>query len=136
MEAKGGQQGYTLVEVLIAMTIFAVGLLSLAGMQVTAIQTNSTANTSTAATALAQGIMEQILTWQQSDPRLSADTSAAVDWDFGGGQTTRFINGAGSYRATYSVDADAPVTNVSTVTVTVTGAGRQIVLTGYKQYVD
>lgn len=135
MSLRGGQQGYTLVEVLIAITIFAVGLLSLAGMQVTAIQTNSTANTMTAATALAEGVMEEILAWSAGDPRVGSDADD-IDWDFGGGQTTKFINGAGAYSAVYRVDADAPVANVSTITVTVSGAGRQVVLSGYKQYVD
>lgn len=37
------EDGYTLIEVLIALTIFAVGLLAVAGMQTSAIRMNSIA---------------------------------------------------------------------------------------------
>lgn len=37
------ESGYTLIEVLIALTIFAVGMLAVAGMQTSGIRMNSTA---------------------------------------------------------------------------------------------
>ena len=52
-------QGFTLVEVLIALTILAVGLLALALLQTTAIKGNSLASKSTVATQLAQDQMEK-----------------------------------------------------------------------------
>jgi type IV pilus assembly protein PilV len=55
------ESGFTLIEVLVALTIFAIGLLAIAGMQVTAIQGNSKAHSVTTKTAIANGVLEQIM---------------------------------------------------------------------------
>ena len=54
-------KGFTLIELMIALTVFAIGLLSIAGMQVKALEVNSRASSLTVATALAEGILEEIL---------------------------------------------------------------------------
>lgn len=56
--AARGEEGFSLIEVLVAMTILAVGLLSLALLQVTAIKGNAGASKSTIATDLAQTKLE------------------------------------------------------------------------------
>jgi hypothetical protein len=59
-----------------------------------------------------------------------------VDWDFDPGaaaDTTFDIPGAGTYSATYSIDADNPVTNVARIDVKVTGGGRTVTLTSFKR---
>lgn len=53
--------GMTLVELLIAISIFAVGLLGVAGMQVTGMMYNRESNVRTVAAAAAQAKMEEIL---------------------------------------------------------------------------
>ena len=53
------QDGFTLIEVLVAITILAVGLLALALMQTTAIKANALSSKSTVATQLAQDRLEQ-----------------------------------------------------------------------------
>ena len=53
------QDGFSLVEVLVALTILAVGLLALALLQTTAIKGNALASKSTIATQLAQDRLEQ-----------------------------------------------------------------------------
>ena len=50
--ALGNGEGFTLIEVLIAMLVMSVGLLTLGGMQVVAIKSNSNASNITTATAL------------------------------------------------------------------------------------
>jgi type IV pilus assembly protein PilV len=120
-------RGFTLVEVLMAMTILAVGLLSIAGMQVVALKTNSSANTLTVNAALVEGIMEQILSWPLDDPRL-VDVNDRV-WDFD--ETTAVVDatfpvaGGGLYSATYSVvtnydSGSGPIANVTRIEVKVT----------------
>src|SRR5512140_3377899 len=53
-----GDEGFSLIEVLVALTILAVGMLSLALLQVTAIKGNAGASKSTIATDLAQTKLE------------------------------------------------------------------------------
>ncbi len=53
------QAGFTLIEVLVALSIFAIGLLAIAGMQLTALKSNSYAYSITAINAVASGVMEK-----------------------------------------------------------------------------
>ena len=55
-----GQGGFTLLESLIAMTVLAIGLLGLAGMQTIALSYNVDAKELGRATNLAAGMMERI----------------------------------------------------------------------------
>lgn len=55
----GRHDGFSLIEVMVALTILAVGLLALALLQTTAIKGNSLASKSTVATQLAQDQLEQ-----------------------------------------------------------------------------
>ena len=122
--------GFTLVEVLVALTIFAIGLLAIASMQITAIQTNSSANSVTATTALAEGVLEEFMALPPSDPLLNTNQATFVDY---WAPATRNIAGVGSYRAQYTVGAGVPVANVSTITVQISGANaRTVTMTGFK----
>lgn len=53
-------RGFTILEVLIALFVATVGLISLSSMQATAIKGNGASNESTRATFLAQGMLERI----------------------------------------------------------------------------
>ncbi|OQX13983.1 MAG: hypothetical protein BWK76_15370 [Desulfobulbaceae bacterium A2] len=55
------QEGFSLVEVMVALAIFAIGLLSIAAMQVTAIRGNSSARRLSEATSLLQDVAERVL---------------------------------------------------------------------------
>ena len=81
-----GEEGFSLIEVLVALAILAVGLLSLALLQVTAIKGNAGASKSTIATDLAQAKLELFRrdTWSAIDN--STNTT------FGGGTTPVFVN--------------------------------------------
>jgi type IV pilus assembly protein PilV len=125
------ESGFTLLEVLIALTIFSVGLLGIAGMQITAIKTNSSSNTRSVQTDVAASVLEEILTWPDSS---FSDTTNAT-WTFNAGDDT--VLSGGTYRATYTLDVDySGINNLIFVEVTVqqiNGFQRIYKATGYKR---
>lgn len=134
---RSNQQGFTLLELLIAISIFAIGLLSIAGMQITAIRTNSSANTLTAGSALAAGILEEVLAWPANTGVLktnATDTAWDFDPDPGATMNQKFINGSGQYTGTYSIATNYNGnTDLSRITVVVTGNGRSSTVVGFKR---
>ncbi|MGR0480904.1 MAG: type IV pilus modification PilV family protein [Candidatus Electronema sp. V4] len=65
------QHGFTLIETLIAMAIFTIGILGLFGMQTSAIKNNLTANRITIGSTWAMNQVEQLLGLDYTDPKLS-----------------------------------------------------------------
>ena len=84
--AARGEEGFSLVEVLVSLSILAVGLLSLALLQVTAIKGNAGASKSTIATDLAQTKLELF----RRDAWAAIDNS--TNTTFGGGTTPIFAS--------------------------------------------
>ncbi|GAB6909553.1 conserved hypothetical protein [Desulfosarcina cetonica] len=64
-------KGFSIIEVLIGMSILSIGLLAVAAMQISAVRNNKTGNTFTQATTLAQAQMETIKNGDIAD---SSDT--------------------------------------------------------------
>jgi type IV pilus assembly protein PilV len=67
------ERGFTFIEVLIVIAIFSIGVLAVAIMQVTAINTNTSARLSGEATALAVNQIEALMTLDYTSAELSAD---------------------------------------------------------------
>jgi type IV pilus modification protein PilV len=99
------QSGFSLIEVLIAMTIFAIGVLALAEMQITAIRGNAFSSTTTDGTTLAQDQIEQLMNLPYDDGALAAGNHGPVTQDV--------------YNVSWDV-ANGPVANTKTVNVSVT----------------
>lgn len=78
-DLKTGQKtregGFTIIEVIIAISILTIGLLAVASMQTAAIQGNAVAYRVTEATTLAQDRMEGLLALQYTDPLLNSGTN-------------------------------------------------------------
>ena len=133
-------KGFTLIEILIALTIFSVGLLAIAGLQISAIKYNSGSNLRTSSTALAQGVMEQVMALESDNPlfRVAGPNVANIDpndIDGDADPTTLRLPSAGSFTATWVVTVDTPVNRVSQITVNVLEAsGRIVSLTSFKRY--
>ena len=123
--SKNTQSGFSMIELLVAVVILAVGLLGLAGLQVTAIKTNSHSQGLVAASAVAQMFLEDVSYWPEDDLRLNADANGLSDWE--GGSVS--VTGAGTFNVTYDVDADyQAVVGVSKVTVHVANTNVSTVL--------
>lgn len=101
------EKGFTLLEVIFAISLLSIGLLAVASMQVAAITGNAYANRITEATAHAQDKLEELMS--------SAYTDAALS----DGDHTE-TNPPAGYNITWEVD-DNPggVNNTKAVTVTV-----------------
>ncbi|MDF1592335.1 MAG: prepilin-type N-terminal cleavage/methylation domain-containing protein [Desulfobacterales bacterium] len=57
----GNENGFTMIEILVAISIFAIGMLAVASMQVSGIHGNATANALTGAAAWAADRVESLL---------------------------------------------------------------------------
>lgn len=117
--AKNAQSGFSVVELLVAVLILAIGLLGLAELQITAMKANSQSATMTASTALAQRIIEEIAAMPADDAMFNGPGTGT--WP--GSPVT--VAGGGTYGITYQVEEVKPtsstvVTNLYRVTVFVT----------------
>jgi len=136
----GGQSGFTMVEMLIAILLMTVGLLAVLTMQDVAINANSISMRLTVATSLAQEALEDILAWNPDSHAELKTTTANVVYDLDPNSVTATsitIPGAGTYTATYDTtvgpNPSGVPEGVTMVVVTVTGGGRSIKVTGFKR---
>lgn len=133
------EAGFSLIEVLVAISVFVIGLLAIASIQVDSIGHNARSNTRSVSTSLAQGILETVLSYSELDNTFDGIAQGTVwDLDPATAATTITLPGAGTYSATWWVRTDTPVDNVARVDVTVVGPvgplSRTVTLTGYKRF--
>jgi type IV pilus assembly protein PilV len=107
MKRLKSESGVTLIEILIAVTILAIGLLGVAGLQVTAIKGNSHGNTISQATAIAEEQVEIIRNMDYSE--VTFDPNPFVENNVDGTIYTR----------TTEVEDNTPLNDLKRVTVTV-----------------
>ena len=120
------EKGFTLIEVLFAITILAFGLLAVASMQTGAIQGNFFASGKTEAVTWAQDRMESLLAL----PFTNADLSDGHHDD---------LSPPPGYTIGWDVADNNPIANCKLIIVTVTpqikGVGKQVQLTCIKPQV-
>lgn len=106
------QSGFTLIEVLIALVIFSVGILGVNAMQLTSIKGNSKANRVTEASNLAADRIEQVLSMPyNSDSNLiDDDGDGSVDE-----LDEQFIDGVGTNNDVAGLSDLPPNTDVGPV---------------------
>jgi type IV pilus assembly protein PilV len=144
---KRSESGFSLIELLIAMSILAVGLLATVTMQATALQRDGLAQRTTEVAALARGAMDDLMSRPGGDVFFQTAVAApgiVFDLDPNTAATTQTIQGA-TYSATVvvtpnasvSVGGAAPVSvlNLTQVILTVTGGGRTATVTEFKRAV-
>ncbi|MFZ0612383.1 MAG: type IV pilus modification protein PilV [Desulfobacterales bacterium] len=104
------RRGFALIEVLMAMVIFTVGILALAGLQVTTIGYNAAARMQTEATVIGARVVERLRLLPADHDDLVATNRPH----------TQPLNIGLNYAVAWTVRADTPVTGTRTVRVTVT----------------
>ncbi len=92
--------GFTLIEVLISITVFAIGILAVITMQTSAVSGNAKAQNISEATNLAANQVESMLNTSYS----SIVNNSAV---------------SGNYKISWTVQKNVPTMNCKTITVTV-----------------
>ncbi len=126
-------EGFSLIEVLMAVAIFSIGILAVGSMQITATKENTSAGKMTIASNIAQNQMEQLISLDYDDSAnlndangdgeagLTNNTSATAD------HTTT----DGQYNIYWNVAEDEPISNTKTIEVIVSwqGGQRQVSLT-------
>jgi type II secretion system protein I len=124
-EARSGSDGFTLIEVLVAIAIFAIGILALASLQAVYIGGNSSARMQTEATTLASQWLERL--------KLLPETHGDLDPAGNPHQQT-----VGVYRIQWNVLDHTPINDVKTIRISVTTPnmrGRPVRL-DYRRAVD
>jgi len=103
---KAGDSGFSLLEMLIAMTILAIGLLGMATLQIAAIRGNTFGIRNTEATALIEDKVEEF----KSTPYESISPETVIESNLGSG---------GIFTRKSIVEDDTPITDMKTITVEV-----------------
>lgn len=118
------QRGFTIVEVLLAMAIFLIGILAVLMMQIKAINTNSGARGVTQNYTWAMDKVEELLRLPYDDANLAAGShTPASDADSIDNNCDGRIDEAGEagqILISWTVQDDFPVTDTKSVRVTVT----------------
>jgi type IV pilus assembly protein PilV len=126
------QKGFTLLEMLIAVTLIAVALLATASMQGIAINSNSIANRLAVGNLLAQQAAEDLHSLNINDPKLTSASAGNYMLDQINSSNTLTVLGAGVYSATYSTTPNNPVTGTTRIDVSVVYTAHQYTQTQTK----
>ena len=120
-QQRHNDAGFTLIEVLIALMIFSVGILGIGLMQLSAIRGNSLANHLTEAAVFGSDQIEQMLSWDYDDDKLKSTNNNAYTLPDGtvitaDGYQADSDNFCHAY---WQITDNTPVTNSKRIDVTV-----------------
>jgi type IV pilus assembly protein PilV len=117
------ENGFTLLEILVAISLLAIGLLAVASMQVMAIRGNSFSGGTTEATKLAMDRIEWLMTLDYNDANLddaNADGTAGLDnaTVASADQSDTYTNDNGLlYNIYWNTARNSPVQDTTTIRV-------------------
>lgn len=117
MKVISNQRGFTLLELLIALVILAIGLLGLAGLHVSAMHGNVSGFKISTASAVAQQRIEELKALDPASPALTA----GVHPDNCPGPPPNDCTVQGiTYDREYTIQDNTPINGTSTIILTVT----------------
>jgi len=143
---KSNEKGFTLIEILIAIVVFAIGILAVGKMQIAAIKGNYFANDLTRATTLAQDRMEKLISLSYIDNDLldtdGDGTNQALNFGLDDNTTvTADHNDPNNpvdsrYNIFWNIAPDYPINNTKTIKVIVKwtdkGTPKEVKITSMK----
>jgi type IV pilus assembly protein PilV len=120
MRRGSKEEGFTLLEVIVAISILTFGILAVASMQASSIRGNSLSSGVTGCTTWAGDQVERLMALPYDDPLLQdTDGDAAPGLgDIGGNADNNNVQGR--YTIYWNVADDTPITNTKTINVIVT----------------
>jgi prepilin-type N-terminal cleavage/methylation domain-containing protein len=111
IRGKSDDGGFTIIEVLLALAIFSIGILAVGGMQIRSINENAAARIQSEETTVAADWLERLMKLPYDHDMLEPS-----------GNPHQVIEG--TYRVSWSVAEDDPINNVKTIALSVTSANR------------
>lgn len=108
---KRSQKGFTILEVMIAMAIFAIGILGVAKMQIKSQTGNTSARTITQGTTYTQDRIERLMSVPYTDPIMAAGPGNATVAGASSGET---------YTLNWTITDNNPIVNTKQIAITAT----------------
>ena len=130
----GREEGYTLIEVMVAMVVFAVGILAAASMQTTAVGGNSVAYDITNTVTVASNQLEYLaaLPWDHDDlVDTTADGATGLEDNTAASADHNRVEG--DFTIYWNIADNSPMANMKTVRVIVVTPRRTISLSSEVQ---
>jgi type IV pilus assembly protein PilV len=112
------QDGFTLLELLVAISIIAVGLLAAASMQGVAINSDSVANRVSVGSSLAQQVAEDLISSSSTGTVLNTNGTFNYMLDQVNHSNVLTVQSAGRFRAVYTTQTSPKIPVITGPTVT------------------
>lgn len=137
MEKNNSQNGFTLLEVVIAIALLTIGILGAATMQIAAIGGNSHANRLTGAVTLAESTIESLMSLPYDDPELKDDSNTGLNAGASGLDNTNAADKSADekhaeqdgFTVFWNVAENYPFTDCKTIRVIVQRSDKGVVKT-------
>ncbi len=124
------QEGFTILEVLVAISILTVGLLAVASMQVAGMNTNAHARNVTEGINWAQDKLEELIALPYDDPNNMGLIDTDNDGNLGLGNATAatadYSETRGIFTIYWNIADNSPVANSKSIRIIVTWPDRSV----------